>query len=930
MSSSLLIRLRPWLLLAGFASSLSAARAQTTASVPGANPAAVSFYIPRAVLWLGRTAVLPIRSAQAPAEDSTLSASAMDPSVVEVVRQPALLSGETTGYLRVRALRVGRTCLTLPGNAAIDLEVKADPAAAAFAQIDAESARPRIVSPMPNAVVWGQFAVGVEVFDATELPPGPGIAHANNTPAASPTPAVNVAGAPVGDAAGVAVTSVSNPVNNNAGFSLGANDGPMVRLRLSNGTILDPVARTGREFGPMRHYQFNVPAADLTVGPLSLVAVSTPAGFTDVDRRAGRGASLESQPIVLRNLRTPRADTLWSGECESPAVLGTTKDLYAPARPQRRGTRQPDVTKDDAASGGQAVSPGGDGWTLPLVIKEPGDYAMFIQARGDFAGGAFASAVLYLDNEEAPLGTVRLTGPKYQRLPIGSTFHLDAGPQLLTVAFRNGFGHGKENRSFLLDRYELVRVVDAPSIDPVNAQMIAGHAGVVPAVPTVPLTASSGDYRLTSLAMPAAAVPPRLSVLYPANGASVFGADAVVARLVTTNPDGARLSWVDVLVDGHPQSVRLTLPVASEPLVFPLLLRQIAPGRHTLGLRAADLEGHTTDTPPQMLTVLADRPFVRGPYERAVFLLDRFAYGAEPRELAAVLTMGENAWLSKRLASGFDTPTEQAVLYMACKRYPHLDSKPDTATRVLAQIIDSDNPVRSRFTSWVENHFSTWMEKIDASPEWHSHLDFCRLGVAPFADLLSASAHSPAMLVYLDQAKSTAGKLNENYAREIMELHTLGVHGGYSQTDVTALASVLNGWTTATEATLPQQDGSLPIAYNSNGNNAGMTDGFRFAPVLSDGKGQRVFGMQFPAADPATRYDRVRLALEMLASHPSTAEHVCRKLVEHYVADPAPRRAGASIGRGLPRKWWRHGIGPAHDGGPASVLERCSKDGRAD
>lgn len=71
------------------------------------------------------------------------------------------------------------------------------------------------------------------------------------------------------------------------------------------------------------------------------------------------------------------------------------------------------------------------------------------------------------------------------------------------------------------------------------------------------------------------------------------------------------------------------------------------------------------------------------------------------------------------------------------------------------------------------------------------------MGVAPFAALLRTSATSPAMLRYLDQEQSFARKLNENYAREIMELHTLGVRGGYSQEDVTTLARILTGWTGA-------------------------------------------------------------------------------------------------------------------------------------
>ncbi len=823
--------------------------AQTVVPDPVPSAVAVSFYSARTVLWSGRTAVLPFRSARACAEDGTLPASMFDPSVAEIIRPPTLLAGETTGYLRVRALRPGRTRLILQGNAAIDLEVKPDPAEAAFAEIDAESSRPRIVSPMPDAAVWGQFSVGVEVFDAVELPAIPPAPQAADSPAPSP-------------AAG------------------GIIDGPTVRLRLPNGRLLDPVSHTGPEYGPIRHYQFDVPASELPAGPLRLVAVSAPEGFTEVDRRAGRGGSLESQPLVLRNVRNLRTDAVWSGECEDPALTGPTKDLYAPARPPRYGTRQPDAAKDAAASGGQTVALG-NAWCLPVVIKEPGDYQFFIQARGDYAGGAFASVGLYLDNTEGPLGTVRLTGAKYQRLPVGGVVRLEAGPQVLTVAFKNGFGRNKENRNLFLDRFELAHLAELPAAATAAGQMLAA-----PTVPLAPLVVP-GDLRVASLALPAATAPPRLNVLYPANSAALYGVDAVVGRAMGFGSAGERPAWVDVLIDGEPQNVRLQSPAPSEPMVFPLLLRQVPAGSHRLSLRAADLGGHTLDSAAQIINVLADPPYTRGPYERAVFLLDRMAFGAEPRELAAVLTMGETAWLNQQLATGANTPSEQALLHIATRHYPRVDDQNDTCCRALNQWIASDNPVRSRFTAWVENHFSTWINKTEPASQWYSHLDFSRLGVAPFADLLSVSAHSPAMVVYLDQAKSYANTINENYAREIMELHTLGVHGGYRQADVTALAGVLNGWTVMREATLPQIDGTLPITHNM-GNDAGMMNEFRFAPVLSDGKGQRVFGMEFPPAAPAARYDRVRLALEMLASHPSTAEHVCRKLAEHYVSDPAP------------------------------------------
>ena len=71
---------------------------------------------------------------------------------------------------------------------------------------------------------------------------------------------------------------------------------------------------------------------------------------------------------------------------------------------------------------------------------------------------------------------------------------------------------------------------------------------------------------------------------------------------------------------------------------------------------------------------------------------------------------------------------------------------------------------------WAENHFSTWMNKDGPAEKAREHDRFVELGIAPFPDLLLASATSPAMLIYLDQRYSVANRLNENYAREIMEL----------------------------------------------------------------------------------------------------------------------------------------------------------------
>jgi uncharacterized protein (DUF1800 family) len=137
------------------------------------------------------------------------------------------------------------------------------------------------------------------------------------------------------------------------------------------------------------------------------------------------------------------------------------------------------------------------------------------------------------------------------------------------------------------------------------------------------------------------------------------------------------------------------------------------------------------------------------------------------------------------------------------------------------------------------------------------------------------SAKSPAMLRYLDQERSFANRLNENYAREIMELHTVGVDAGYGQDDVTALARLLTGWR-ADHTARGDAFGRLKQAT------------FRFLPRRNLPDAQRIFGYAFPEARPLPqRYDRARSAVEFLAAHPATARFVAAKLVGHYAGLPA-------------------------------------------
>jgi uncharacterized protein (DUF1800 family) len=133
-----------------------------------------------------------------------------------------------------------------------------------------------------------------------------------------------------------------------------------------------------------------------------------------------------------------------------------------------------------------------------------------------------------------------------------------------------------------------------------------------------------------------------------------------------------------------------------------------------------------------------------------------------------------------------------------------------------------------------------------------------------FSDLLAATARHPAMLFYLDNARNTnpsIGRwrkkhsgLNENYARELMELHTLGLH--YTQSDVSAVTHLLTGWGLSKQG------------------------GFAFHPRRHDASPQIVLGQRFSGEE-----ESIESLLDFLANHPDTAHHISRKMAQYFVAD---------------------------------------------
>ena len=172
-----------------------------------------------------------------------------------------------------------------------------------------------------------------------------------------------------------------------------------------------------------------------------------------------------------------------------------------------------------------------------------------------------------------------------------------------------------------------------------------------------------------------------------------------------------------------------------------------------------------------------------------------------------------------------------------------------------------ENPLLARMTEFWFNHLNVFVGKGNVRPfVGHYVVNVIRAhALGRFEDLLLASARHPAMLYYLDQAQSNSRGLNENYARELMELHTLGVGGGYTQNDVHELARILTGWT------VNLRDG----------------EGFRFAERLHD-KGDKIFlGRHYTNQGQQEGEDAIRF----LARQPATAQRVSERLATFFVAD---------------------------------------------
>lgn len=306
-------------------------------------------------------------------------------------------------------------------------------------------------------------------------------------------------------------------------------------------------------------------------------------------------------------------------------------------------------------------------------------------------------------------------------------------------------------------------------------------------------------------------------------------------------------------------------------------------------------------------------------------MLARFGYGATPASLAAATSQTPRQYLERAIRDGdrlppsiagqiASLPVAQPVDVVWSRLGPggsarvarddeearkamQKEEREFASAAVQARLLamaNADNQGHQALLSFWLNHFSIFAPKsFDKLLAW----DYVRaieqaMRADSFEALLRASFTHPAMQVYLDNNQSTAsnsqfaeraaerGKvlgINENLARELLELHTLGVEGGYTQKDVQELARIITG---AGVYSPQMQEGNL---VRAGATRAGL---FLFDPRRHDFAEKTLLGSRFPAGQGMAEIDA---ALHLLASHPATARHLAFKLAQRFLDDEPPR-----------------------------------------
>jgi uncharacterized protein (DUF1800 family) len=297
--------------------------------------------------------------------------------------------------------------------------------------------------------------------------------------------------------------------------------------------------------------------------------------------------------------------------------------------------------------------------------------------------------------------------------------------------------------------------------------------------------------------------------------------------------------------------------------------------------------------------------------------IDRVTWGANESTAAAFVALGRDRWLDRQLHPGpkdrLPAAAQTIINSLSVATHPvteiawpltaqqrNANQIPDpeqkktlqqafqqslnelgrqAATRSLLRDLYSPDQLREKMTWFWFNHFNVHLFKSDIREtigDYEEHLHQHALG--HFRDLLLATATHPAMLRYLDNAENAKGHINENYAREIMELHTMGVGSGYTQEDVQELARILTGVGVNFQPPEPNAPKQPPQPDHIRN---GL---FEFNPARHDYGVKHFLGHTIEGRG----FAEVEQALDILSRHPATATFVSRKIATYFLSHTPP------------------------------------------
>jgi uncharacterized protein (DUF1800 family) len=317
-------------------------------------------------------------------------------------------------------------------------------------------------------------------------------------------------------------------------------------------------------------------------------------------------------------------------------------------------------------------------------------------------------------------------------------------------------------------------------------------------------------------------------------------------------------------------------------------------------------------------SALGETPGARAYDPAIIFLLDRLTFGATAEDAASVQKTGIKNWLEAQLhpspKEALPAPVQAQIDAMTISQKPMAElvtgiaaknkalnqiTDPDlkkaasqayqqilndyakqAATRQILRDLYSPAQIRERMTWFWFNHFNVHQGKADIRTMVGDYEDRAIRphALGRFRDLLEATLRHPAMLRYLDNAQNGAGHINENYAREIMELHTMGVGSGYTQQDVEELARILTGVGVDANPENPHVSPELEGQLLREGL-------FEFNPARHDYGDKTFLGHVIKGRG----FAEVDEALDILARHPATARHIARRIAVYFVADDPPQ-----------------------------------------